>query len=292
LDNWPGAARPSFRPLRLIAGQASARSVDEIDSADELSRQPIPVAKVRVARIDTGPEAARAAIPLLDEEEQSHAETIRHAETANEWVCTRAWLRRILSTVTGEPPKNLRFQRHCRHCGDLRHGKPTLADYGWLDFSLAHAGPYGICAYASGVLIGADIEPLARTPPPLAGFCSTQERAAVMRSLRPSDAALRLWVRKEAITKAFGFGLAMEFCSVAVLKSPTVVKVGTTKRAASFHDRRLAGSLFTSIGSSGSAGLRIEWDTHDLVALKSAARLARWGATAANASLGSQAISG
>ena len=95
-------------------------------------------------------------------------------------------------------------------------GKPELASShaSRLRFSLAHGGEIALLAVTEGVDVGVDVEPLR---PESARWALVQEALAQQeRAVLPSDEAaaahafLRSWVRKEALLKAAGVGLAVE----------------------------------------------------------------------------------
>ncbi len=95
------------------------------------------------------------------------------------------------------------------------HGRPVLRDWPALRVSVAHSGEFVACA-ASGRRVGVDVE---RTDRPegddalAARVCAPteQRRLEHMPAGERTRALIRLWVRKEALAKALGVGLALPF---------------------------------------------------------------------------------
>jgi hypothetical protein len=83
-------------------------------------------------------------------------------------------------------------------------GKPHAI--GLPEFSIAHAGPWVLCALASEGAVGVDVEPLIarQSLPRWSQVFDAQERA----SARTPRAALAIWTAKEAALKAVGATVA------------------------------------------------------------------------------------
>ncbi len=129
-----------------------------------------------------------------------------------------AWAlaRLVLGELLGIPACEVPVLRECRRCGARGHGKPRLAgETGWR-FSLSHSGERVVVAVTELGPIGVDVE---------AGSGRIDHLAP--RILEPGETAvgrsdlLRYWVRKEAVLKATGDGLAVPMTSFAV-SSPGV----------------------------------------------------------------------
>ncbi len=143
----------------------------------------------------------------LSADEMARARRYRRPSVGERFALARGWLRAVLADYTGCAPASLHFVRGA-------HGKPALmhpAD--GPPFNLAHADALIVCAVASQGEVGVDVERVR----PLAGmrlaarYFSARERAALER-LSPAEqkrAFFRLWVRKEAYSKARGQGLAL-----------------------------------------------------------------------------------
>ena len=112
------------------------------------------------------------------------------------------------------------IERHCVRCGSGDHGKPRLADTAaGVHFSLAQSGPHVVVAVSRAGPVGIDVESLKpnRDYRPLHRKTLTAARPPrSQRRARDRCDFLRTWVRKEAVTKAVGTGLATPFDSFAV----------------------------------------------------------------------------
>jgi 4'-phosphopantetheinyl transferase len=99
----------------------------------------------------------------------------------------------------------------------LPSGQPVLAG-GAFSTSLSHSGSWVAIAVADAQTVGVDIEcsPPKRPLAELLDTICTPDEATRMRRLpeaRWEAALLALWVRKEALLKAFGTGLLEAPCS-------------------------------------------------------------------------------
>lgn len=140
----------------------------------------------------------------------------RFAREADRLRYLTAWslVRQTLADLTGQRPQDLRFDRTCTLCGHPSHGKPRLIDSPW-EFSLSHAGDRVLLAVAENRPVGVDIE--------LADAAIDNVAHLV---LHPDDPPVtgpdlvRIWVRKEAIAKVTGHGLARPMTSFAASPDP------------------------------------------------------------------------
>jgi phosphopantetheinyl transferase len=121
-------------------------------------------------------------------------------------------MRLVLSSYTGIPPQHLGFERLCAACGSREHGKPRLISSRQERvpaFSLARNKRVVAIAVCADHEVGVDLEDSAEALPATLAWCHPNERLQL--SSLPADlaeaAALRLWVRREAVLKAMGLGL-------------------------------------------------------------------------------------
>jgi len=155
-----------------------------------------------------------AATALLSPAEIARMRTF--LQTADQRRFLTAWslTRKVLSELSGQDPRALQFERSCAHCGHPTHGKPRLVGGPW-QFSLSHAKNRVLLAVAENCPVGVDIEPT---------DAKVGEAARLI--LHPDEPPvtgvdlLRVWVRKEAVLKATGHGLARPMTGFSVLTPP------------------------------------------------------------------------
>lgn len=109
--------------------------------------------------------------------------------------------------------------------GITKDGKPILVSHPHIYFSLSHSGNRAVCLI-SDKQIGVDIEYKSRRlfaggqEKPLFAVAKqsfTKKEYDVFRSLSGTDQQeyfLQIWTRKEAVSKAIGKGLAMDFSKI------------------------------------------------------------------------------
>ena len=176
------------------------------------------LAEVFVVPIES---ACTSAVLLLSPAERLRLSEMRNEAARNEFVSLRACLRSVLSERLGCAPQSVAISVN-------PGGPPVASGSGW-HFSLSHASTFGVVALSRTGPIGVDMEAdhqvqdailVARTvlhPSECEWICSHH---IDMRSA----AFLRLWVRKEAVAKASGQGLAMRLDSWSVLTAPNLVE--------------------------------------------------------------------
>jgi 4'-phosphopantetheinyl transferase len=163
-------------------------------------------------------DAALAA--LLPAVELQRAARLRRDVDRDRTIVAWALVRTLLGSLLGEHPSGVAIERHCVRCGSGDHGKPMLADASaGVHFSLAHSGPWVVVAVSRAGPVGVDVEclkPQGDYRPLYRRTLAVDEAAAFgAAGERPHD-FLRTWVRKEAVTKAVGTGIATPFHTFAV----------------------------------------------------------------------------
>lgn len=161
--------------------------------------------------------ALAALLPAADRERAARQ---RRAEDRDRTITAWALVRILLGDLLGEEPRDVAIERHCVRCGSSDHGKPRLADTSaGVHFSLAHSGPHVVLAVSRAGPVGIDVERLKPNVDyrRLVRNTLTADEAGVFLAAggRPLD-FLRTWVRKEAVTKAVGTGIATPFATFAV----------------------------------------------------------------------------
>lgn len=118
-------------------------------------------------------------------------------------------VREAASREFGVPEHAMRVVRLCPSCGSSAHGRPQLAPVPGLrvpDVSISHTGEVTLVALSSAGAVGVDVERSEAAA--FAGLAAVAlhpaEEAGSVRDLTTT------WVRKEALLKATGRGLAVD----------------------------------------------------------------------------------
>lgn len=151
---------------------------------------------------------ARSDDSVLSESERERLARFRQPADQDRFRTAWVLARQVLSGHVGAAPSSLEFVRRCRTCGEYGHGKPSLVNGSPWEFSLSHAGGWVLLAVSNVGPVGVDIE---------AASATFAEIAAMVRAPGESaDDLHRLWVRKEAVLKATGDGLAVPMSSFTI----------------------------------------------------------------------------
>jgi 4'-phosphopantetheinyl transferase len=155
-----------------------------------------------------------AAETLLAPDELARMRRFAREEDRLRYLTAWSLVRQTLADLTGQRPQDLRFARTCTLCGHASHGKPRLVDSSW-EFSLSHAGDRVLLAVAENRPVGVDVE---------RADAAIDNVAHLV--LHPDDPPVtgpdlvRIWVRKEAIAKVTGHGLARPMTSFPASPAP------------------------------------------------------------------------
>jgi 4'-phosphopantetheinyl transferase len=164
----------------------------------------------------------------LSADERRRAERLVSRGDAARWAVSRSALRRVLARYApAAEPSELRIRPD-------RGGKPRLCDEPGLCFNLSHSGDVALVAVTRGREVGIDVE------------CVSTERDVVRladRFLPVADAsAVRAagtrrvgvfyerWVRREAVAKCLGVGLAAPLPTASIHVQS--IEAGPGRRAA------------------------------------------------------------
>lgn len=146
----------------------------------------------------------------LDDDEIARYNCFLNREDARRFATAHICLRAILGTYSLVHPSALCFQK-------AKWGRPLLRE--GPNFSLSHSGDGALVAVSDDALVGIDLERRSSLPLkiPAEDICSAAELKRLSPTMRlDSDFLLRLWVRKEAATKALGFGLYQPLSDIAI----------------------------------------------------------------------------
>ncbi|SDY87487.1 4'-phosphopantetheinyl transferase superfamily protein [Nitrosomonas sp. Nm33] len=145
---------------------------------------------------------------LLSAEEKARALRFHQLRDRVRFIATRAALRRLLAECVMVSPQALRIVTNS-------FGKPHLHAHSGIAFSVSHAGNFALIALSTQGEVGVDIEQCHRDVANLeAHVLSSVERAWKIWS---SKNFIELWVVKESVLKALGFGIAEYLPAITVL---------------------------------------------------------------------------
>lgn len=151
---------------------------------------------------------------LLSEDEQHRCRRLRHHRDRACFAGARAALRRTLASYLAVDPRDVRFGRGpCPGCGSSEHGPPSVErPTTSLTFSFSRSEGRYLAAVAAGSPVGVDLESVReiKVSEMLDVSLTAGERAYLVAQPPSQWSAvfLRCWVRKEAVLKGAGLGLA------------------------------------------------------------------------------------
>lgn len=164
------------------------------------------------------PQRLAALESLLSAPERERAAAFLLPLPRRQFIVARAALRTLLGRTLGIPPAAVRFALNA-------HGKPALAPACDLRFNVSHAGDLALIAVASGFDVGVDVEAHRRVDD-LASLAASilgpadLERWRAAAAVEGAAAFYRIWTCKEAVAKAIGCGLALDFRSLRISLAP------------------------------------------------------------------------
>lgn len=182
---------------------------------DSRARRSLEVWLTRVA------DYRRSLDDLLDPQELERAARFRLPDDRARFVVGASLSRLVIGDRLGIPPRYVVLDRRCGRCGQP-HGKPSTNG---VEFSVSHGGGFVLVAL-SRVPVGIDIEEIAHGADveDLLDIALTDAERRWIRS-QPAELHARgftsLWVRKEAVLKATGYGLTHPPSSLDVVGDAT-----------------------------------------------------------------------
>jgi 4'-phosphopantetheinyl transferase len=145
---------------------------------------------------------------VLSPDELERAERYRFDQHRNEFILTRAVLRRVLAPYTAQSPESLSFAYSAQGKPALNNGPPDLR------FNVSHTEGLAVLALVRDREIGVDAEKIRPQPDAqkLAKRFFSAEEQRFLGKLSGDElqrAFFRCWTRKEAYIKAKGEGLSI-----------------------------------------------------------------------------------
>jgi 4'-phosphopantetheinyl transferase len=155
-------------------------------------------------------------LPGLAADDRARCGRLRRSGDRDRSATARVLLRAAVGAWMGMVADTVVIRSACASCGGTDHGRPYVAAVpGTLPrphVSVAHAGDVAVVALTEAGPLGVDVEPT-----DAAHFdrfdevaLADTEAARVTGPARGPGARTRTWVRKEAVLKASGFGLATD----------------------------------------------------------------------------------
>jgi 4'-phosphopantetheinyl transferase len=155
---------------------------------------------------------------LLSPQERERAAAFLLPLPRRQFIVARAALRTLLGRALGLAPADVSFALNA-------HGKPALAPDSALRFNVSHSGDLALVAIATGFDVGVDVEAQRRTDD-LASLAASilgpqdLERWRATAATEGAAAFYRIWTCKEAVAKAIGCGLSLDFKALRIDLAP------------------------------------------------------------------------
>ena len=145
------------------------------------------------------------ALSVLDPGERARLGQFRNSSLVHHFAVGRWILKGVIGAYMGLSPSQVHLTREpCPACGGP-NGRPSAVGGAGLHFSLTHTMDLMGVAIAS-VPVGVDLEPAHRRMPE--GVVSLLHPVEQVQLRGRPETAVRCWVRKEAVLKALGLGVA------------------------------------------------------------------------------------
>lgn len=161
---------------------------------------------------------------LLSEDEIERAQRFYFHKDRNEYVCSRGFLREVLSKYIEIDPTEIQFDYG-------KFGKPELAsiaNHAKIKFNISHSKGQALLAISDSDEIGVDIEYIKNIPEmfEIAKELYTQNENDILKNSgsKTSETFFKIWTRKEAIIKAVGHGLSAPLVMIDV-SNEGIIKV-------------------------------------------------------------------
>ena len=209
---------------------------------------------------------------LLDDHELARAERLPSSVRAQS-LLSAALFRLVAARALGLDPvdpevvRRLDVDRRCSSCAEA-HGKPSVG--GGVHLSVSHAGELVVVAATRVAPVGVDVEPTSRGAHARAAMrwaCAAEEGAEIA----DAQDALRCWIRKEAIVKATGEGMAARLADIRVSAPREPARLirwsGRPDQQCTLVDLDPRGGHLASLAVLSSGALDVvERSAHDLLA--------------------------
>lgn len=142
-------------------------------------------------------------------EERQHCARFRKTADRDRYILAHALKRYCLARYLNVSPSELVFSKGAK-------GKPYCVLDGAPAFNLSHSGQYVLLGLSALAHIGVDVEPFDRAVSPniFPKVLTSSQQQQVHASSEPSYEFMCYWTQKEAISKALGLGLSIDFTTI------------------------------------------------------------------------------
>ena len=131
------------------------------------------------------------------------------------------------------------------HLKYTKYGKPFLENK--IDFSISYSNESVFLGFILNGIIGIDVEKQMKTDYTVyKDFFTKREWDLITSNAFPESIFFRLWTRKEAVTKALGYGAFLEFNTFEVIEDSISLKDITLKLETQFIDENYWLSIATN----------------------------------------------
>lgn len=142
----------------------------------------------------------------LDHNESARLQRFRRQQDQDRYLLAHSLKRLCLSYLLNKKPLDCQFAANDK-------GKPFCVDTDTLDFNLSHSGDWVALAASTKGMIGVDVEAADRSiSEGVARYALTPQQLAIAEGNQ--ERLLTYWTQKEAISKALGKGLSIDFQTV------------------------------------------------------------------------------
>lgn len=159
-------------------------------------------------------------LALVPEPRRSRA--LEYSHIFGQFCCLKSYL--MLAELLKE---NYNLDKFSISVGE--HGKPYLADYPDIHFSISHCRN-GIAVAVSNHPVGIDMESFRKVSPALIDRCmNAEEKAAIQASDNQEKEFSIYWTRKEAVFKLLGTGITDNIRDILTADTITTTQTDNKK---------------------------------------------------------------
>ncbi len=135
-----------------------------------------------------------------------------------------------------------------------KYGKPFIDVQ--IDFSISYSNEWVFLGFIKNGLIGIDVEKETKIDFAIyKDFLTTKEWDFISKSVLPQSLFLKFWTRKEAVTKALGYGAFLEFRDFEVIEDLIIIEGITLHIETQFIEEKYWFSVATNRSYEGEFSL-------------------------------------